>query len=155
MAQEEKPKTITRVANAQWKGSLRAEIQVRDCAPFFSDEPKERGGLFESPTPAEYVISAISGCSVAHVEMFAKEVGMLLDDCQVEGRLTMGSIAADASLARTGGVAGIELDIRVTSSGTEAELHKVRDMFREKCVLYRFAKAATNVNDSWELVSPE
>ncbi|MCE2454094.1 MAG: hypothetical protein J4F48_15070, partial [Nitrospinae bacterium] len=68
--------TITRVANAQWMGDLRARIQARDCPEFSSDEPVERGGLFEHPTPAEYMLGALTGCGAAHVELFANEVGM-------------------------------------------------------------------------------
>jgi hypothetical protein len=48
--------TITRTVRADWKGSLRAEIHARECPPFFSDEPVGRGGLFEHPTPSEYLL---------------------------------------------------------------------------------------------------
>ncbi len=154
MAEQTDVKTITRTVNAKWKGDLRSEAQVRDCPPFFTDEPKGRGGLFEFPTPAEYVLSGLSGCSVAHVEMFAKEVGMPLTDCRVEGRLTMGRFEPDDERSRAGGILGIEFDIEVTSPGTREELDRVQQLFREKCVLYLFAKSAVPVTDSWTLIPP-
>ena len=69
------PKTITRMAYTEWKGDLRAEIRAPNCAPFYSDEPKGRGGLFEHPTPTGYTIGALTGCSAAHVEKFAPQSG--------------------------------------------------------------------------------
>lgn len=144
--------TITRTVRADWKGSLRAEIHARECLPFYSDEPVARGGLFEYPTPAEYVISGLSGCSVAHVEIFAREIGMPLDDCHVEARLDMARLAPDDERGRNGGILGIELDITVTSSGTEDELERVKALFREGCILYLFAKSAVPVEDRWTLV---
>ncbi|MEE9275318.1 MAG: OsmC family protein [bacterium] len=147
-------KTITRTAHTEWKGDLRAEIRVRDCAPFYSDEPKGRGGLFEHPTPAEYTIGALTGCSAAHVEMFAKEASLPLEGCRVEGRLTMGHFPEEDERSRNGGVVEISLDIEVTSPGTEAQFEKVKALFREQCVLYRFARAAAPVKDVWTLVRP-
>ncbi len=154
MAQQTDVKTVTRVARTQWRGTLRAEVQVRDCPSFFTDEPKGRGGLYEHPTPAEYTVAALTGCSAAHVELFAKEAGLPLADCQVEGKLTLGHFPADDERSRNGGVTGIELDIRVTSSGTEAQFERVKALFREQCVLYRFAKAAAPVKDNWKLIRP-
>lgn len=147
--------TITRTVQAIWKGSLRSEAHVRDCPSFLIDEPEVRGGLFEHPTPAEYVLSGLSGCSVAHVDMFAKEVGMPLTGCRVNGRLTMGRFGPDDERSRAGGIQGIELDVEVTSSGTQEEMDRVRDLFREKCILYLFAKSAVPVTDNWTLIPPE
>lgn len=145
MADQTEGGTITRTAQAKWKGDLRSEVRVRDCPPFFIDEPKARGGLFEHPTPAEYVLSGVSGCSVAHVDMFAKEVGMPLEACRVDGRLVM---------SRTGGIEEIALDIEVTTSGSREQFERVRGMFRERCILYLFAKKATAVTDTWTLTPP-
>ena len=116
---------------------------------FFSDEPVVRGGLFEHPTPAEYIISALSGCSVAHIEIFSRETGMPLDDCHVDARLNMALLAPDDERGRNGGILGIEL---VTSSGGEDELESVKALFRKGCVMYLFAKSAVPVEDRWTLM---
>ena len=147
-------KTVTRSVRSDWKGDLRSEAHVRDCPPFFTDEPKGRGGLFEFPTPAEYIVSGLAGCSVAHAEMFAKEVGMPFEDIHVDGRLTMGHFDPDDERSRAGGILGIELDIEIVSSGSLEELERVKALFREKCVLYLFAKAAVPVVDEWTLARP-
>ncbi|MCY4384991.1 MAG: OsmC family protein [Nitrospinae bacterium] len=146
--------TITRVANAQWMGDLRARIQARDCPEFSSDEPVERGGLFEHPTPAEYMLGALTGCGAAHVELFANEVGMTIDDCAIEGRLTMERFSPGDPHAENGGVTGVELDIEVTSAGSAEELDEVKEKFRAGCILYLFMSTATRVNDNWTLKRP-
>ncbi len=146
--------TITRSVHAEWRGSLRSEARVRDCPPFFTDEPEARGGLFEHPMPAEYIVSGLSGCTVAHVEMFAKEVGMPLEGCRVDGRLTMGRFEIGDDRGRNGGILGIELDVEVVSTGTEEELDRVKKPFRENCILYLFTGSATSVEDRWTLVRP-
>ncbi len=146
--------TITRVANAQWMGDLRARIQARDCPEFSSDEPVERGGLFEHPTPAEYMLGALTGCGAAHVELFANEVGMTINDCAIEGRLTMERFSPGDPHAENGGVIGVELDIEVTSAGSAEELDEVKEKFRAGCILYLFMSTATRVNDNWTLKRP-
>lgn len=144
---------VVRTVRTEWKGQLRSEARVRDCAPFTIDEPPNRGGLFEHPTPAEYTLAALTGCSAAHVEMFAKEVGMPLLGCRIEGRLEMVPVRPAAE-GGGGGVRRIGLDFTVTSPGTPAQFRKVQELLRSRCVLYRFAQAATEVVDRWTLVAP-
>lgn len=148
------PDAVTRTARAQWKGDLRAEIRTRGCPAFASDEPKERGGLFEHPTPAEYLLGALAGCAAAHVEMFARRVGMPLEDCRSEGRLTMARFAAGDPRGANGGVTGVELDIHVISTGSEEQLERVKALFRRGCVLRLFVSAAAPVRDEWLLSRP-
>ena len=100
-------------------------------ACFFSDEPVVRGGLFEHPTPAEYIISAISGCSVTHIEKFCREIGMPIDECHVDARLNMARLVPDDERGRNGGIMGIELVITVTSSGAEDKFKSVKALFRK------------------------
>lgn len=154
MSGEGASETVVRAVRARWRGDLRAEMRVRDCPPFSSDEPAERGGLFEHPTPAEYALGALTGCGAAHVEIFAREVGMPLADCRVEGRLAMGRFAPDDPRARNGGVTGVELDIFVTSTGSAEQLEEVKRKFRAGCILYLFMRAATQVRDEWILSRP-
>ena len=118
MADRTDIKTVTRSVRSDWKGDLRSEAHVRDCPPFFTDEPKGRGGLFEFPTPAEYIVSGLAGCSVAHVEMFAKEVGMPVEDIHVDGRLTMGHFDPDDERSRAGGILGIPVLGAIEAPGT-------------------------------------
>ena len=155
MAEQSESNTVVRVANAQWMGDLRARIQARDCPEFASDEPLERGGLFEHPTPAEYMLGALTGCGAAHVEIFAKEVGMPIDDCAIEGRLTMERFAPGDPHAENGGVTGVELEVHVTSAGSAEQLEEVKEKFRAGCILYLFMSAATSVTDNWTLKRPE
>ena len=154
MAETQTPAApVVRTVRTEWKGRLRSTAQVRDCAPFTIDEPPNRGGLFESPTPAEYTLAAVTGCAAAHVEMFAQEVGMPLAGCRIDGRLEMVPVRTPEE-GGGGGVRRIELDLVLTSSGTEAQLKKVQELLRTRCVLYRFAQAATEVVDRWTLAAP-
>ena len=47
---------------------------------------------------------------------------------------------------------GIDLKFVVTSSGTEEQFQAVQKLFRDRCVLYRFAKAAAPLTERWELI---
>jgi uncharacterized OsmC-like protein len=131
---------------------MRSEVSVRDCKPVLIDEPPGRGGLYEYPTPAEYTISAIAGCSVAHIELFAQDVGLQLEDCRVEGGLTLAHFEPDDERGKNGGVLGIDLKFFVTFSGTEEQFQAVQRLFRDRCVLYRFAKSAAPLTERWELI---
>ena len=154
MGEQTKVESVTRVAAAQWKGSMRSEVSVRDCEPVIIDEPPGRGGLYEYPTPAEYTIAAIAGCSVAHIELFAKEAGMPLEDCRVVGGLELAHFEPDDERGKNGGVLGIDLKFYVTSSGTEEQLGQVKQLFHDRCVLYRFAKFAAPLTEEWVLTPP-
>ncbi len=57
-------------------GGARTQIDVRDTPGFVIDEPKERGGTNEGPTPVESVMGGLMGCDaaithqVAHIMKF-------------------------------------------------------------------------------------
>jgi uncharacterized OsmC-like protein len=69
-------------AQAQWKGSLRTDLAVRDFN-FVIAEPEKLGGTNEGPTPMEYVLGALNGCLGVVIELVAKERGVALRDMRI------------------------------------------------------------------------
>src|SRR3954454_11799749 len=49
-------------ANVTWQGGFRNEIQVRELAPQYADEPASLGGTDTATNPVEQILGALGAC---------------------------------------------------------------------------------------------
>jgi putative redox protein len=70
-------------AKVTLRDGLRCEVTVRDHE-FVSDEPEDKGGGNEGPTPTELLLSALGGCTAMTLRMYAEHKGLKLEEVEVE-----------------------------------------------------------------------
>lgn len=61
-------------------GGSRTGVSVRDTPGFVIDEPTERGGTNEGPTPVESVMGGLCGCDAVITHLVAKMIGFEYGD---------------------------------------------------------------------------
>jgi putative redox protein len=69
------------------KASLKGGYTVANFArdhQWYADEPIEQGGQDEGPMPTELLLSALAGCKIITVKMYANRKGWEIDDVLVE-----------------------------------------------------------------------
>lgn len=71
-------------AEVRWRGGFRNEIQIRDLAPLYADEPEILGGTDTAPNPVEQVLGALGSCLAIGYTAGAVARGITLDDLRIE-----------------------------------------------------------------------
>lgn len=146
-----RPKTVvtTKVAAAGASHS-KSSISVRDVG-FVIDEPVERGGGNEGPSPTETALAALAGCTNVIGHKCAAKLGVDI------GHLTI-SVAAEfdrrgVTLAEEIDTPFPKIDVLVEADGpaTEAELAQVAAETAKFCPVSKVFKAAGSVvNEVWK-----
>ena len=134
-------------ASVTWRGGFRNEIQVRDLAPTFADEPEILGGTDTAANPVEQVLGALGSCLAIGYTAGATARGIAIEELRID--LT-GAIDLPVFFGLKEGHAGYEgVDARVhlvadTSPEAIAELHEA--VVRTSPVGHTLARpAAVNV----------
>ena len=98
-------------AEVRWRGGFRNEIQIRDLAPLYADEPEILGGTNTAPNPVEQVLGALGSCLAIGYTAGAVARGITIDDLRIE---LAGNIDLPVFFGLAAGHAGYErIDARV------------------------------------------
>lgn len=102
-----------------------------------ADLPPALGGGNLAPSPTAYLLGALAGCAVVFLrDTLGPQLGIRIDDvtavarCTTDARglLGMDGVAPD--------LAGIELDIEVSSPEPEERLQELYRVWLERCPIY-------------------
>lgn len=142
--------TVKLRANANCPSHSLSEVEVRDLT-FAIDEPTERGGSNQGPTPTDTAIGALIGCTNVIGHKCAKSLGIDI------GHLI---ISAVADFDRRGVTLSEEIDVpfehielTVTADGPASaeELARVATEVSKFCPLSKlFRQAGTTINETWK-----
>ena len=145
-----KSKTTVKLrANGECPTHSLSRIQVRDLA-FAIDEPVERGGSNQGPTPTDTALSALIGCTNVIAHKCAKaldvEIGVL-------------NIEAVADFDRRGVTLAQEIDVpfqaialKIMAHGpaSHEDLQRVAVEVQKFCPLAKlFRQAGTQIDETW------
>jgi putative redox protein len=118
------------------------EIEIREHR-LIVDEPEEKGGGDQGPTPTELLAASLAGCTAVTIEMYADRKGWDLGDVEV---------TADFTEATSDTPAKFEVDIRSPAELT-GEQHDRILTIAHKCPVHRALMGADiEVHDSLELI---
>ena len=141
--------SVTLTAGADCPSHSRADVSVRDLA-FAIDEPTERGGTNEGPTPTDTALAALIGCTnvIGHkcAQKLGIDIGHLKIDasCQFDRR--------GVTLAEEVEVPFQSVALKVISDGAASneELQQVGVEVAKFCPLSKlFENAGTELTVSW------
>jgi len=141
--------TISATMTSACPSHSQSNCQVRDL-DFTIDEPVERGGTNQGPTPTETAVAALIGCTNVIANKCAEKLGVDI------GHL---SIDATYSFDRRGAMLAEEVDVpfpkivlNITADGSasEAELQSVSAELNKYCPISKvFKQAGTVIEEKW------
>jgi putative redox protein len=113
-------------------GGYRVELGARTHA-FLADEPVSVGGTDAGPTPYEYLLSALAGCMVMTLRMYADRKGWPLEAARVDLR-TASSHERDCENCETQPVGITLIERRLELTGPLTDEQRVRLLqIAERC----------------------
>ena len=145
-----KPKTIvTLKAQADCVSHSRADVSVRDLK-FSIDEPTERGGTNEGPTPTDTAISALVGCTnvIGHkcADKLGVDIGNLTISVECDFDRRGVTLAEEIDLPFT----AIRLTVNTSGAATQEQVDAVATEVAKFCPLSKlFSQAGTKIEENW------
>ena len=141
--------TVKLRASAVCPSHSKSMVRVRDLE-FAIDEPIERGGTNDGPTPTDTALAALIGCT-----------NVIGHKCAAKLEIDIGhlDISASCDFDRRGVTLAeevdipfeaIELEVKCSGSATQAELDRVAAEVEKYCPLSKlFAQAGARVAVNW------
>lgn len=127
----------------------RTELKVRDVE-FVIDEPVERGGTNNGPSPTETAVAAFLGCTNTIGNKCAKSLDVDIGHLSMEATCVLDrrgvTLAEEIELPFT----ALKLTVRTHGSAQQADLDRVAEETEKYCPLSKLFKAAgTEVEVIW------
>lgn len=109
-----------------------------------ADEPAERGGADQGPTPLELLGASLAACTAVTIEMYAQRKGWDLGALAVE-------VAYEAP--ERGAPTRMQLRMRLPSDLSEEQVRRLQTI-AAKCPVHRILEGEVTIEDRIELVAP-
>jgi putative redox protein len=108
------------------------------------DEPPERGGGDEGPSPQELLAASLASCTAITMEMYAKRKGWNIGKVEV---------AVDYTPAERGCPTRFRLELRLPADCTEEQRERLQ-VIAAKCPVHRTLEGEVMFEDTVTLVDP-
>jgi putative redox protein len=109
-----------------------------------ADEPIDRGGDDEGPSPQELLAASLASCTAVTVEMYAKRKGWDIGPVEVQ---------VEYAPAERGCPTRFSLALRLPNGCTEEQVERLR-VIAAKCPVHRTLEGEIMFDDRVELVEP-
>ena len=109
-----------------------------------ADEPGEREGDDEGPSPQELLAASLASCTAVTMEMYAKHKGWDLGPVEV---------AVEYSPAERGCPTRFKLALRLPSDCSEEQIERLQ-VIAAKCPVHRTLEGEVMFEDRIELIEP-
>jgi putative redox protein len=121
------------------------EIEIREHR-LIADEPEDRGGTDQGPTPTELLAGSLAGCTAITIEMYADRKGWDLGDVEVS--VDFEEATADSS-------AKFKVEIKLPAELSDEQRERILTI-AHKCPVHRALMGAdVEVDDTLELVGDQ
>jgi len=108
------------------------------------DEPAERGGDDDGPSPQELLAASLASCTAITMEMYAKRKGWNLGEIEV---------AVDYTPAERGCPTRFSLELRLPAGCTDEQRERLQ-VIAAKCPVHRTLEGEVMFEDRITLVQP-
>jgi putative redox protein len=129
-------------ATAHRTGTLRQSIKIRDHQ-LTIDEPSEKGGDDNGPSPQELLAASLASCTAITMEMYAKRKGWDVGDVEV---------ACDYTPAERGCPTRFNLVLRFPDTMDAEQVERLR-VIAAKCPVHRTLEGEVMFDERVERVS--
>jgi putative redox protein len=109
-----------------------------------ADEPNERGGEDDGPSPQELLAAALASCTAVTIEMYAKRKGWEIGPVEVE---------CEYEPAERGSPTHFNLVLRIPSACTDEQAERLR-VIAAKCPIHRTLDGGATFEERIERVEP-
>jgi putative redox protein len=106
-----------------------------------ADEPKDRGGADEGPSPQELLAASLASCTAITMEMYAKRKGWNVDGLAVD---------VDYTPAERGAVTRFELVMKMPAHLSDEQVRKLQ-VIAAKCPVHRTLEGEVAFDERIEL----
>jgi putative redox protein len=131
------------IARRTSRTSFTHRIDVRQHQ-LLADEPADRGGEDEGPSPQEMLAASLASCTAVTIEMYAKRKGWDLGPVEVEVQYTP---------AERGCPTVFKLTMRLPAGCTDDQVERLR-VIASKCPVHRTLDGEVTFQDRIEVVEP-
>jgi putative redox protein len=129
-------------ATATRSGSLRQAVRIRDHQ-LTIDEPTDKGGEDQGPSPQEILAAALAACTAITMEMYAKRKGWDVGDVEV---------ACDYTPSERGCPTRFNLVMRFPDSMSDEQIERLR-VIAAKCPVHRTLEGEVMFDERIERVT--
>jgi putative redox protein len=129
-------------ATATRSGSLRQAVRIRDHQ-LTIDEPTDKGGEDQGPSPQEILAAALAACTAITMEMYAKRKGWDVGDVEV---------ACDYTPAERGCPTRFNLVMRFPDAMSDEQVERLR-VIAAKCPVHRTLEGEVMFDERIERVT--
>ena len=130
-------------ATARRSNAFAHRIDIRQHQ-LVADEPPEKGGEDEGPSPQELLAASLASCTAITIEMYAKRKGW--DVGQVE-------VQCEYAPAEPGGGTNFKLELRFPSSLDPEQVERL-SVIAAKCPVHRTLDGEVTFEQQVELIEP-
>ncbi|HEY3315980.1 MAG TPA: OsmC family protein [Bacillota bacterium] len=140
---------------ARWQGKAKTAVHIRDFPPLYMDEPPAMGGGNAGPSPMEYVLAALCGCTAIILRMVAGEIGVAIESLELaaEGTIDPRGLKGDPKVIEH--FQKIAETVRLTTDASPELLERLKEEWVDRCPAYNLVKdAGIDLTVDWEIHRP-
>ncbi|MBF0277004.1 MAG: OsmC family protein [SAR324 cluster bacterium] len=132
----------------------RTKVNVRDLVSLV-DEPAERGGSNQAPSPTETMIVALIGCTNVITQKIAKKHGVEIKEMSVDAQTKFDRRGVILEEEVTVPFPEINLTINLKTEATEAEIEIIKTDLKKFCAISKVIReSGTIINEEWRVQRP-
>ena len=154
MATVREKMTVVQRIHADCPTHSRTHISVRDVKTVI-DEPKERDGTNQGPTPTEILVAALIGCTNVIGNKCAHKHGVRFKAMTIDAEATFDRRGTRLTEEIEVPFPKIRLTINVTTDATSAQMAAVTADLHRYCPVSKvIRKAGTEIEEIWNVTRP-
>lgn len=136
-------KTIT--IDSETQAGIQVKSSVRDFE-FVTDQPEEKNGTNQGPTPVEYLLGSLGSCISITSRMMADKMNLNLDSVstKVEGDIDYDGMVNPEKVRP--GVSEIRVKVEMNGDLSKGEKEKIVDRAEKSCPVTDTLKNEVNVS---------
>lgn len=144
--------TITMKLNAKSESHSKSVINVRDIQSTI-DEPVERGGTNEGPSPTETLMASLIGCTNVISTKIAHKMGVAfqLEDIKLSAKFNRLGVTLQEEVERP--FDDIILDIDVKTDATQEQMEKIKTDLAKFCPIAKVIRGnGATITENWNIL---
>ncbi len=145
--------TITMKMNAKIASHSKAVVNVRDVSSVI-DEPVERGGTNEGPSPTETLMASLMGCTNVISTKIAHEMGVAfhIEDIKLSAGFNRLGVLLKEEVDRP--FDNIVLDIDVKTDATIEQMEEIKTDLAKFCPIAKVIRGnGATITENWNVMA--